>query len=109
MSAEMIIRCMGANGRYAGYENMISCLEIIREDPKKLVSLERLVYDSVTKLSETQTGYSGFGTDKDCKTVTVDAAGVRSGEKADRRRISGGSYLVHEAVGLQQSIDRRLV
>ena len=49
MSAEMIIRCMGTNGRYAGYENMISCLEIIREDPKKLVSLERLVYDSVAK------------------------------------------------------------
>ena len=44
MTAEMIIRCMGANGRYAGYENMISCLEIIRKNPKKLVALEKLVY-----------------------------------------------------------------
>ena len=49
MSAEMIIRCMGANGKYAGYENMISCLEIVQEDPKKLVSLERLVYKSVAE------------------------------------------------------------
>ena len=44
MTAEMIIRCMGANGRYAGYENMISCLEIIRKNPRKLVALEKLVY-----------------------------------------------------------------
>lgn len=43
-ASEFIIRCMGANGRYAGYENMISCLEIVRKDPQKLVALEKLVY-----------------------------------------------------------------
>ena len=43
-ASEFIIRCMGAHGRYAGYENMISCLEIIRKNPKKLTALEKSVY-----------------------------------------------------------------
>lgn len=49
MSAEMLIRCMGANGKYAGYENMIACLESVCEDPKRLVSLERMVYKTVAE------------------------------------------------------------
>lgn len=49
MDAKKILRGMGANGLYVGYENMLECVDLLIANPYKLLSLQKDVYAVVAK------------------------------------------------------------
>lgn len=53
MEARTILREMGGNGLYAGYENMLECVDLLLENPRKLLSLQKDVYAVVAKQHNT--------------------------------------------------------
>lgn len=49
MQVEAILRSMGGNGLYAGYESMAMCIRLVLEDSRKLLALQKEVYSKVAK------------------------------------------------------------
>lgn len=49
MQVEAILRSMGGNGLYAGYESMALCIRLVLNHPKTLLALQKEVYSAVAK------------------------------------------------------------
>ena len=49
MQVEAILRSMGGNGLYAGYESMAMCIRLVLEDSRRLLALQKQVYSVVAQ------------------------------------------------------------